>query len=583
MDSSKDETVDLRPSGARANPGVDAASEKAPEPSAAAKDARGPERATAMSIAELLLLGMDEGGRKLKSEDSGRWIGKLIGDYRLDQELGRGGMGIVFKATNVRVGSTVALKLLRFAPGETAERLRRFETEARAAAALNHPNIINVFDVGQVGDLYYLAMEYIEGQPLSDKIAVGPLDPLQAVRITMDVCNALEFAHEAGVIHRDIKPSNILIEPSGRAQIMDFGLARSVNREGAAKKLTEEGSILGTVYYMSPEQALGHGHQADSRSDIYSVGAVLYEMLTGLPPFDGETPLEIVRKVAQEEPPPPRKLRSAVDRDLEIIVLKAMEKDPRRRYVSAAAMREDLWRYHSGEPIMARPPSPFYRTGKYLRRNRDWTIPAGLSILAVLAMAVGFLLHDRTLRRNFEDEAQQRQADMQERVRRKLLELEAEELNDPARERWRMVHALRLSGHPQAALAELDRPPPAAPPAGGKAFEELLWRAILMREAGLPGDGEAFAKAQGYAKARQQAADAAIVDLYLNPAAATEPPDNSDAECARYFYHKGHAARLRGEMATAAENFRKAAACSPGLLETRCAALEAQALEAPDK
>lgn len=568
MDPTKEETVDLKPGAVRA---LEAGATPAPAPNGT----RGPDKATAMSIAELLLLGMEDGsGVKDRHRESERWIGKLVGDYKLEKELGRGGMGIVFKAVNVRVGSTVALKLLRFAPGETAERLRRFETEARAAAALNHPNIINVFDVGQVGDLYYLAMEYVEGRPLSDKTEAGPLDPLQAVRITLDVCNALEFAHEAGVIHRDIKPSNILLEASGRAQLMDFGLARSIPREGSTKKLTEEGSILGTVHYMSPEQALGQGHQADSRADIYAVGAVLYEMLTGLPPFDGETPLEVVRKVAHEEPVPPRKLRSAIDRDLEIIVLKAMEKDPQRRYVSAAALREDLWRYHSGEPILARAPSLPYRVSKYLRRNRSWTVPLGLVLIGAISVTVYVSAHDKKMIRRFENEKQQTHAGMQESVRRKLLALETAELGDPVLERWRLVHALRLAGKPREALDELKLLPEVPEERADARFETLLWRAILCREAGMPEEREAFEAARAYGQQRTLEHAGRLVELYTASTMPSEPAALPDTAAASYCYHRGHAARLRGDRVIAEACLKHAAAGPPELLETRCAAVE---------
>ena len=586
MDPRDDETVDLQPGRTADQAAAPLSAAAAGAEGAAPKKASSVVKPTTLGVAELLLLGMDspsaglgKAGKRGKDYAGETWTGRLIGDYRIEVELGRGGMGIVFRAINVRVGSTVALKLLRFAPGESAERLRRFENEARAAAALNHPHIINVIDVGQVGDLYYLAMEYIEGQSLSDKIAQRPMDPQQAVRITLDVCSALEFAHEAGVIHRDIKPSNILIEHTGRAQLMDFGLARSLGDADGGKKLTEAGSILGTVHYMSPEQALGQSHVADSRSDLYSLGAVMYEMATGRPPFDGQTPLEVVQKVAQDDPVRPRLLRSSLDRDLEIIILKAMEKDPARRYRSAAALGEDLWRYQAGEPIHARPASRLYRAGKLLQRHRAWTVPAGLALLVVVVVALGFLLHDRKLIRNFESESQAQQAELEDTLRQRLLELEAEDLLDPRKERWRYIHALRLNGQPQDALLELGLFPQASSPEQGLHFQELLWKGILKREAGRPEALDELSAAKKYALENRRLDLAALVEGYLSAAPLAAPAGGGGAERACFLYHQGHAALLREDRKWAAECYRRALAIPSRCLERACAAVELRRLE----
>jgi len=562
MDPSQEETVELK-------------SEKLgqagkPVPTA---DGQVTEGVVAVRLAELLLLGLSdtEATDGLRSSSS-RWIGKLVGDYRLEEELGRGGMGIVFRAVNMRVGSTVALKLLRFAPGESAERLRRFETEARAAAALNHPNIINVYDVGQVNDLYYLAMEYVEGRPLSELIASGPLDPQQTVRIASDVCNALEFAHEAGVIHRDIKPSNILIEKSGRAQLMDFGLARSMDAGKNPRKLTEAGSILGTVHYMSPEQARGQSHLADSRSDICSVGAVLYEMSTGHVAYEGETLLEIAHKVACEEPVPPRKLRPSIDRDLQIIILKAMEKDPARRYRSALALREDLGRYHDGEPILARAPSLTYRTKKWLVRHRTFSVPVGLLLAGLLTAAAWVKVHDQHV-------VARLGAATDETVRQKLFEIEEGALRDPERERWKLLHALRLSGKPKAAWEEfalLEHPAAQADP--GRAAEFRLWSGVLKRESGLPDWEQELEPLMSLALTVDEPWITTAAAAYLGRAAPSALETSGDAK-AKLEYHLGLACCLRGEPAQAVVHLRHAQDTGSAVLEARCAAVELRRME----
>jgi serine/threonine-protein kinase len=291
--------------------------------------------------------------------------GSVLGPYRIEKEIGRGGMGVVLRAYDEALGRVVALKML---PTEAADaRARaRLVHEAQAVARLRHPNVVTVHSVVNTADAApFLVMEYLEGATLAARIrSHGRLPPQEAAELVAQAADGLEAAHAAGLIHRDIKPSNILGDAAGCAKLTDFGLAQLGERSSG---LTQEGVLAGTPTYMSPEQA--RGGPLDARSDVYSLGVTLYEALTGETPFRG-LPHLVLQKVLHDEPLAPRQLNDKFPRDLETIVLKALAKQPAKRYETAAALAEDLRRWRNGEPIRARPTGPLERGWRWCRRNR---------------------------------------------------------------------------------------------------------------------------------------------------------------------------------------------------------------------
>jgi tetratricopeptide (TPR) repeat protein len=317
--------------------------------------------------------------------------GDHLGPYRLIKELARGGMGVVYVAEREGLDRKVALKqLLDGGYGDSTE---RFLIEARIAARLRHPNIVGIHDVGQVGANPYFAMDFIEGQDLADVIeAEGTLEPKRAAALTQKLADALAYAHERSVLHRDIKPANVLVTPEDEPVLTDFGLAKDV-QAGGDSGLTQAGAIMGTPSYMPPEQADGQKDLIDRRADVYSLGGTLYAMLTGLPPFRGSSPLSTIAKVLSEPVVPPRQLRKEVPRDLEVICLKCLAKDPEERYPTAKALSADLTRFLTNEPIEAKPPSLADRLEKWVRRNRALTafgvVAAGLLVVAALGVFFG--------------------------------------------------------------------------------------------------------------------------------------------------------------------------------------------------
>lgn len=314
--------------------------------------------------------------------------------YEILGLLGRGGMGIVYKARHVSLSRLVALKFLLLGSDEASR--SRFQTEAQATARLQHPNIVQVFEVGTVTQGHYLALEFVDGGSLAHHLHGEPQPFEKATRWSQTLALATAHAHREGVVHRDLKPANILLSgiengpstadlPLAVPKIADFGLAKWVGSEAGQ---TVSGAILGTPSYMAPEQALGQGHVAGPSADIYALGAILYEMLTGKPPFRGSTLLETLDQVRTQEPVRPGRLRPNLPRDLETICLKCLQKKPAQRYRTAEALAEDLRRFQNGEPILARPIGAAARTWRWCRRN---PIVASLSAVLLLVVLGGLL------------------------------------------------------------------------------------------------------------------------------------------------------------------------------------------------
>ncbi|MFM9058476.1 MAG: serine/threonine-protein kinase [Planctomycetaceae bacterium] len=274
-----------------------------------------------------------------------------FGDYELVEEIGRGGMGVVYRATQKSLGRTVAVKMLLRRDLATPADLARFRSEAEAAARLDHAGIVSIFEVGEHDGHPFYSMQLVEGTTLSKRLAAGPLPPREAAGLLAQVADAVQAAHDRGVLHRDLKPSNILIDATGAPRVSDFGLAKRLEDE---MSVTHTGAILGTPCYMSPEQAAGSRGDVGPASDVWSLGAILYQMLTGRPPFQAGGAMDTLLAVLESDPPLPRSLAPGVDRDLELIALKSLQKPADLRYASAAALAADLRAFLAGEPVAAR-------------------------------------------------------------------------------------------------------------------------------------------------------------------------------------------------------------------------------------
>ena len=321
-----------------------------------------------------------------------------FGDYELLEEIGRGGQGIVYRARQKSLNRLVALKIVGLGYRATETHLKRFRREAEAAASLDHPGIVPIYEVGERDGSCYFSMKLVEGGRLDEVVRCAnrtdssraerePMPIRLAVEVMVKVARTVHYAHEHGILHRDIKPGNILLDQQGEPHLTDFGLARLIETESTVTRTME---VLGTPSYMAPEQAVGNNAAISGVTDVYGLGAVLYQLLTGHPPFAGGTTYETIKLLLDTEPRQPRLWNAKVDRDLSTICLKCLEKDPKRRYASALELAEDLERWLKHEPILARRIGVFTRGRKWVRRNPTTALLA-VSLIA-LAVAAGWIV-----------------------------------------------------------------------------------------------------------------------------------------------------------------------------------------------
>lgn len=394
---------------------------------------------------------------------------RYFGDYELLEEIARGGMGVVYKARQVSLNRLVALKMILAAELASEAQVQRFRKEAEAAARLDHPHIVPIYEVGEHNRRHYFSMRLVEGTNLAERLAALQPDPRACARLLATVARTVHYAHQRGIIHRDLKPGNILIDVQSQPHVTDFGLAKQLE---APSGQSQTGAILGTPSYMAPEQAAGQVRQVGVPADVYALGSILYELLTGRPPFRGPTPMEVLLQVVSDEPVAPRMLEPKVPRDLETICLKCLEKMPRRRYATAEALAEDLERWLNNEPIRARPAGAWERVVKWAKRRPAVAALVTVSSLASALLVVGLLwalaqerdrlTSERLLRKRAE------QAEIQERQARKDAQnSERQARSAEAESRDRLV---RL--HVRDGVAQMER---------GDLSTALLWFTEALR------------------------------------------------------------------------------------------------------
>ena len=307
--------------------------------------------------------------------------GPKIPGYEILGELGRGGMGVVYRARDTRLGRVVALKMMAAASSASPAERARFSNEAELVARFKHPSIVPIYEIGETEGQPYFSIEYVEGGSLADELDGRPLAPDRAAKTIALLAEAVQYAHDRGVIHRDLKPANVLLSADSTPKLTDFGLAKSLE---SASSQTKTGDIMGTPSYMAPEQAGGVTKNLGPACDVYALGTILYELLTGRPPFRGRDPVDTVMMVLADEPIAPRVIDPGVPRDLETICLKCLEKSPDKRYASAGELAADLRRHLAGEPIVARPVGVLERGRKWARRRPSLAALVAVSVFATV-------------------------------------------------------------------------------------------------------------------------------------------------------------------------------------------------------
>jgi serine/threonine protein kinase/Tfp pilus assembly protein PilF len=374
--------------------------------------------------------------------------------YDITKRLGEGGMGVVYEARQLGLNRMVALKMIRSDHHAQTEHVARFRIEAEAVARLRHPNILQIYDIGEVGGLPFFSVELLGGGSLADRLDGTPQPGRSSAELLATLALAIEAAHQAGIVHRDLKPSNVLFTSDATPKVTDFGLAKRLE---STDHHTETGQVMGSPSYMAPEQARGNVRDIGPATDVYALGAILYEMLTGRPPFKGETPLETIRQVTDDDPVAPSRLVPRVARDLETISLKCLNKEPHKRYESARALADDLHRYLKGEPIKARP-TPFWeRAGKWARRRPFAAAAAVLIPLALLGSFIGILEWQRA-----EADSRERESDrvsgMESKGYRDVLAARRamEELDLSTAEKTLSTLRGKLAGETSRTLKQLD-------------------------------------------------------------------------------------------------------------------------------
>jgi serine/threonine protein kinase len=326
------------------------------------------------------------GAEPLPGRGDAPTLPRRFADYELLEEIARGGMGVVFKARQISLDRIVAVKLLLGGALSSPEFVKRFRLEAAAAGGLQHPNIVAIHEVGLHEGQHFIAMDYVAGPNLAEVVAHQPLPARRAVGYLKSVAEAIEYAHSKGILHRDLKPSNILLDANDQTRVTDFGLAKKLESD---VDLTVTGQVLGSPNYMPPEQASGHRGNLNRTADIYSLGAILYHLLTGRPPFQAATLATTLEQVRTADPVTPRRLNASLPRDLETICLKCLEKEPVRRYPSAQALADELDRFLKAEPIQARPIGALGRTWRWCRRKPALASVSALAGVLLLTLAIG--------------------------------------------------------------------------------------------------------------------------------------------------------------------------------------------------